>query len=300
MRARGPARYYGGEDAAASALLATVGELGVPGARVGIADGPFAAMLTARSAVDGHGTLVVPPGDTPAFLAPLPVDVLERPELADLLVRLGLRTLGAFAAVPAGDVVGRFGADGEGAHRLARGLDERPPDARPVPPDLVAEAELDPPAERVDRAAFVAKALADDLHARLAALGLGCTRLIIEAETEHGEHLARVWRHKGALGPGAIAERVRWQLDGWLNGSAATASVAERRNRPTAGISLLRLVPDEVAADRGRQLGFWGGAAEADERAGRALARVQGLLGPDAVTVPELRGGRWTVEATYD
>src|SRR5690606_25901198 len=30
----------------------------------------------------------------------------------------------------------------------------------------------------------------------------------------------------------------------------------------------------------------------ADERAARALARVQALLGPDAVRVPEWRGGR--------
>jgi protein ImuB len=47
MRARGPARYYGGEEAAAAALLETVG---VPGARVGIADGPFAAEQAARAA----------------------------------------------------------------------------------------------------------------------------------------------------------------------------------------------------------------------------------------------------------
>ena len=52
------------------------------------------------------------------------------------------------------------------------------------------------------------------------------------------------------------------------------------------------LVPDEVMPARGRQHGFWGGETEADERAGRALARVQGMLGVAAVTVPERRGGR--------
>jgi protein ImuB len=55
---------------------------------------------------------------------------------------------------------------------------------------------------------------------------------------------------------------------------------------------MLRLVPDEVVPDRGRQLMFWGGRTQADERAGRAAARLMGLLGPDAVTVPEWRGGR--------
>jgi protein ImuB len=92
------------------------------------------------------------------------------------------------------------------------------------------------------------------------------------------------------LSAGAIADRVRWQLDGWLNGSSATAA------RPTAGVALLELVPDEVIAATGRQLGFWGGTAGADERAVRAVARISGLLGPDAVTVPEWRGGRAPAE----
>ena len=82
-----------------------------------------------------------------------------------------------------------------------------------------------------------------------------------------------------------MADRVRWQLDGWLNGPAAAPG-------PPRGITLLRLVPDEVVPATGRQLGFWGGATEADERAVRALARLEGLLGPEAVTVPEWRGGR--------
>ncbi len=44
--------------------------------------------------------------------------------------------------------------------------------------------------------------------------------------------------------------------------------------------------------DEGRQLGLWGGASDADLRAARALARVQGLLGPDAVRTPVVEGGR--------
>ena len=312
---RGPSRYFGGDQALADqvhqrveAVLRSLGwappdpgpEPGAPGVPtgpgpaaavgVGVADGPFAAGLAAEATRADRPTRVVAPGAGSRFLAPMPVGVLDRAGLADaegladVLVRLGLRTLGSVAALPAADLVARFGLDGQAAHRLARGLDERPPDTRIPPPDLRVEVELDPPAERVDTAAFAAKALADDLHARLDRLGLACTRVAIVAETEHAESFERRWRHEGALSAGAIADRVRWQLDGWLNGSAA--------HRPTSGIALLALVPDEVVAATGRQLGFWGGEAAGDERAVRALARVQGLLGADAVTVPEWRGGR--------
>ncbi len=257
------------------------GVLGARGrSRAGIADGAFAAGLAAERG------LLVPPGATVAFLAGLPVAVLERPELADLLVRLGLRTLGDLAALPHAAVAARFGPEGARAHRLACGLDARPPAPRHPPPDLKVVAELEPPADRVAVAAFVAKALADELAGRLRDLGLACVRLRVEAETEHGGRLVRRWRHPDGLAAQAMAERVRWQLDGWLAGGAAA--------RPTGALTRLALAPDEVevTAATGRQLGFWGEEQAADERAARALARLQGLLGTDAVTIPRLRGGR--------
>ena len=292
---RGPSRYFGGDEALAAVVVETVP---VP-CRVGVADGPFAALLAARAGPrlaptgrgDGAGVCIVAPGQSRSFLAPFPVGALDQPELTDLLRRLGVRTLGDFAALPPASVLARFGAGGALAHRLARGLDERPLAARVPPPEYSVAAELDPPADRVDRAAFVAKSLADSLHDDLAGRGLACTRILIEAETAHGEHLARLWRHDGALSAGAVAERVRWQLDGWLAVAADGGGDA-----PTSGISLVRLTPDEVRPDTGRQLGFWGGSTVQDDRAARALARVQGLLGPEAVGTPVLQGGRSPAE----
>ena len=124
MRARGPARYYGGEDAAATALLETVAELGVPGARIGIADGPFAAEQAARAARGSASVGIVPPGASAAFIAPLPVGLVVDPRTATLLNRLGVRTLGEFAALPGDDVRRRFGAAGAFAHDRAAGREQ--------------------------------------------------------------------------------------------------------------------------------------------------------------------------------
>lgn len=279
---RGPSRYFGGDAALAQRVADLVAAAldGRGAVRVGVADSPFAASLAAL----GEHTTVVPPGDNAAFLAPFPVTALDRPDLADVLVRLGLGTLGAVAEVPVTDLIARFGWEGQRAHLRATGRDDRPPATRRPPPDLDVRIELDPPAERVDQAAFAAKRLADDLHAGLEQRGLSCTRLAVVAETEHGERRERLWRHEGALGAAAIADRVRWQLDGWLHGGPSV--------RPTSGITVLALVPDEVVPATGRQLGFWGGQTEAAERATRALARVQGILGAGSVTVPEVAGGR--------
>jgi protein ImuB len=294
---RGPSRYFGGDTAMAVRCLDAVGAIGITDARVGVADGGFAAMLAARAAEPG-AAYVVPPGESPGFLAPWPVAVLEDPdpgkaaELADLLVRLGLRTLGAFAALPDGAVLGRFGSAGTRAHRLARGDDETTAPPAPPPPELIETAELDPPAVHVETSAFAAKALAERLMARLGALGLACTRVMIEAETERGERLTRCWRHEGALTPAALAARVRWQLEGWLTADGGADDGGSVEELATSGLVLLRLVPDGVLPATGRQLGFWGGDPAAADRAGRVLARVQGMLGHPAVVTAVPQGGR--------
>jgi protein ImuB len=314
---RGPSRYHGGDEALAAKAAALAARVlaGRGPVQVGVADGPFAAALAARRqrgpsprAAKAPATPgVVAPGGSPGFLAPVPVTVLadvlaagdrrgpSAHDLVDVLERLGVRTLGDLAALPVAEVVGRFGTEGLLAHRLASGLDERPPVTEPPPAELALSAEIDPPAERVEAVAFVARGLADDLGRRLSAAGSACTRLVIGAETELGETHERVWRTEGTFGARAIADRVRWQLDGWLHAPT----------RPSGGLSRLWLAPDEVVPAGGRQLAFSAGgpgavdAVEAGDRAARALARVQGLLGTAAVRVPEWRGGRGPGERVH-
>ncbi|MDI6097932.1 DNA polymerase Y family protein [Actinoplanes sp. NEAU-A12] len=278
---RGPARYFGGEEAAAERIVEQVALACAVECQIGIADGVFAAGIAARTG------RIVEAGKSREFLSSVPVEALEEPELTDLLKRLGVVTLGDFAALPAGDVLTRFGFEGALAHRLASGGDSRPLALRKPPPDLAVEETYDETLDRVDVAAFAGRVLAERLHERLAGHGLACTRLGIEAVTADGQELLRVWRHDGMLTAAAIAERVRWQLDGWLTGARRG-----RVERPTAGLVRLRLVPDGVLAHVGLQPGLWGETGAGRERAHRAFSRVQGLLGPGAVVTPVLGGGR--------
>jgi protein ImuB len=58
---------------------------------------------------------------------------------------------------------------------------------------------------------------------------------------------------------------------------------------------MLRLIPDQLVRDHGRQLGLWGDAVVSD-RVARAAVRVQAMLGHGAVTRPVPAGGRSPAE----
>jgi len=111
-----------------------------------------------------------------------------------------------------------------------------------------------------------------------------------------------VWRCAEPLTSDATADRVRWQLDGWLTSRRAGAQRPGDQHhrgtgRPTGPVVMLRLQPVEVVSAEALQLPLWGGLGEEDRlRARRALVRVQGLLGQEAVQVPVLSGGRGPAE----
>ncbi|MBP0452802.1 hypothetical protein J5Y04_25140 [Kitasatospora sp. RG8] len=276
-----PARPAGttpaGTTPAEAALAGTA-----PHGQVGVADGLFAAVLAARAGV------LVPAGRTAEFLAPYPVAALGDEVLAELLDRLGLPTVGSFAALPAESVADRFGPPGTAAHRLARGLQPRPLVPRTEGPDLSVEQRFDPPEPLAEPLVFVARTLAERLHQRLAGAGLTCQRVAVEVSCADGRTVSRLWRHEGRLSATALAERVRWQLQAWQGaGTFAVPGEAEH----DAGFTALRLVPDDLSPDQGRQLALWGQAV-ADDRVERAVARVQAVLGHAGLRRIEPAGGR--------
>jgi protein ImuB len=106
-------------------------------ARLGVAPSRFAAWCAASETSQRRQTVTVDARQLERFLEPLPVGLLRgRTELEEIpatLERLGIRTLGELAALPAPALVERFGHPGLLARELAHGRDlplrpRRPPE----------------------------------------------------------------------------------------------------------------------------------------------------------------------------
>jgi len=321
LPARGPARYFGGEEA----LVALVHEAacGVEPAEAGIADGLFAAVLAAR-----HG-VVVPAGGTPAFLAPLPVGILGRADLAELLDRLGIRTLGDFAALADADILGRFGADGAHAHRVAGGrsgelADLRQPRVSRLLDNLdttgaggtavvpvVSEPGFWGGVSDADARAARCLAVAQEL---LGADG------VVTAHLQGGRSPAeqsRLVTWTGGARPGGGARAVPGADAPWpgripppapavVHPDPVRADLADTRGEAVrvSARGLLTTPPDRLSVEGGpwEPVSGWAGPWPADERwwsrSRRRAARLQAVTDRSAHLLLAERG-RWWIEATY-
>lgn len=285
VRVRGPARYFGGEYEAAARVALRLRRLDLPShvltrPRFGVADTAFVAEQAARVGRSSDHIEVVAAGSAAQFIADLPVSVLGQPELAGLLRRLGLHTLGDFASLSSRDVLNRFGPMGAHAHRLAGGGDQRPLASRRPPPELTRWAELEEPAEGVDQVAFAMRRACEQFVADLADEGLVCTTVRIVVVSEDGPGIERCWLHPRWFGTTDLLDRIRWQLQ----------SDAGVESGLRARVARVCLVPEEVDPIGAHADGLWGGGP--DEKVQRALTRVQGQLGHDAVVSAVIGGGR--------
>ena len=316
---RGPSRYVGGDtpgDAPLAALVHTAVtdalRTAIGGAHqhaqthagfgIGIADGRLAAAIAARHSMQTSAPVVVPPDAAHRWLAdasvralvecvdvigavgagvPDTADVSSYRDVVSLLERLGLYRFGDVAALREADLIARFGAFGRDLSRLARGLDRHPPLTAPAPPDRVCMRQFDAPVESRDAVVATADELAVGLTDHLAAHGLVVVRVHVLIESDHGERSERMWYRADGLGARAIVESVRWQLDAWIQHDA-----------PTSGVVAVRLSPEQVIANTGRQATLWGGERDGDRHAQRAIRRVADVNGAESVTVPAWRGGR--------
>lgn len=295
MRSRGPVRYYGSEEEAALWLLDAIDTLGIPGARVGIADGPFTAEHAARATPSSAGSVadgptgggrirIVPEGESARFLSGMPVGLLGAASLTTLLRRLGIRTLGEFSSLPTADVEARFGEAGAHLHALACGLDSSAVTPRTPPEELAGCVAFEPPLERIEQVAFGFRSIADGFLLDLLGSHLVCTAIRVEIDSESGERSERSWLHPRSFTAADIVDRVRWQLQG----SGTIDSGLSSR------VAQVRVVPESVDAISHHEQGLWGTGS--DERIHHGLSRVQSMLGHGAVLTATLGGGRTLTE----
>jgi len=235
------------------------------GARIGLGPTRFCAMVAAAGTRARRPAQVVGAQD----LAPREVALLRRraevAELVEPLERLGIRTLGALAALPRAAVADRFGRPGLLAHDLACGRDAP---LRPRRPGELLRESLELPesgsGEQLGRALGL---LIDRLLARRERRGRTLRAVVLCAQLVEGG----TWRERVVFREAlADGQRMRLALGQRLALLPAPAD--------TLLLMVERFGPPHPEA---RAL-FDDGATRRDERLREAVRQARALAGPDA------------------
>jgi len=271
----------GGERALAETLLA-LARVWHPRARVAVADACVTAYAATWSARAVAGPLHIAPGGDSEYLARVPIALLPMDtELRETLVALGLRTAGAFAALDPLEVERRWGSDGLGAWRLARGDDARRPtlartdDPRTITHDLATSTTT------MEPVLFLVRASLDRLVRTLAAEGLAVAAVAITLtmdEASAGTPARTITREARPARPMArtapLFERCRALLDAWpLDAPVRAVEVRIAATAPSSAEQGDLLAP------------AWRDPAAAEA----ALARLRATLGAGTVVRPVRR-----------
>lgn len=238
--------------------------------RLGLAPGPFSARLAAARARPGRLLKI---DDARAFLAPLPTRELwldgEQMERLDLL---GLRTLGAVAAIGPRELESQLGREGRRAVLLARGLE--PDQLTPWQPPMFTSAhrQFEPPVQDREALLFVARALCGDLAEELGLRGAGAKQMRVRLICEGGDVEAResVVRH-----PLSSTAELFGLAGSWI-----------KSWQPHAPINEMWIELPVLEAAGRRQLRLWTGGDGNSDEVTAALERLQERHGDAVVRKP--------------
>jgi protein ImuB len=271
-------------------------------ARVGIAGNVGAALVAAQVACAAnaarcwqgtgslpapcHGdTVVVPAAGERAFMAPLPLDLLDpAPRLAEALARWGLHSAGALAALPREEIALRLGPEGVALHRLACGEETVAfvPDA--LRETLREGVALEFPLGEVEPFLFVTSGILSRLTQRLELRGEGFAEVLLELRLEGGarrEH--RIKLIAPAREVTAVLALIRLQVE------------ANPPGAPVEGV-VAQVVPGRLRLTQGA---LFGPPLPAPGRLAMTLARLAALVGLERVGAPATadthRPGAWAL-----
>jgi protein ImuB len=287
-----------GEHAFAAALLRIAQEWH-PRARVAIAGTCVAARAaTWAGASFGSGNTrslvtVVPRGGDAAYVASAPLTLLPlEEEMREALRALGIRTIGQFADLDAGDVEQRWSDAGLVAWRLARGDDPRRPVLARFDEQPHVEMELATPTVTMEAVLFLVRPALENLVTRLVAHGRAIAALAItltlddargplpSAQSHTVTREIRLPRPLARVLP--LFERCRGLLARW------------QLSAPVTAVRLTAVLTGALTGEQGNLLdtSWRAGAREAGGGAAdAALERLRAELGPNVVVSPRARDG---------
>ena len=255
--------------------------------RLGLAPGPFSARLAAARARPGR---LVQVDQAKTFLAPLsshelPLDA-EQFERLDLL---GLRTLGAVAAIGPRELESQLGRDGRHAVLLARGLE--PDQLTPWRPPLFTSAhrQFEEPVEDREAMLFVARALCGDLAEELGLRGAGAKQVRVRLRFESAGRAQSALPAGRAQGAFQDAEQRETVVRHPLSSAAELFGLIGswiKEWQPRAPITELWIELPVLEKAGRRQLRLWAGGDGTSEEVVAALERLQERWGDVVVHKP--------------
>jgi protein ImuB len=222
---------------------------------------------------------VVPAGGDAHYLAPAPLALVPMDdELRAALQALGLRTVGALAALSAEDVERRWGEVGLRAWRLARADDPRRPVLARVQTHPAVEVELASPASTMEPVLFLVRAALDRLVQQMIAHGRAVAAIAITLTLDDARgpmasapahtvtREARPARPLARVLP--LFERCRALLDAWT------------LDAPVIAVRVAIVAAAPLTGEQGDLLNTsWRDLGAADA----ALERLRAELGPGAI-----------------
>ena len=290
LSARGPSRYFGGEEAVVQHLRSICSAESIPSG-IGLASSRFAALTAAHLAVSRGAPCIIHHSVAQEFLNGIPVGALNRisaisADTVGLLQRLGLSHCRAVRDIGESALIDRFGAEGRSVWQLVNGEDVKhfSPDAPPS--DFARTIDFESPLVAATQVVAASHNAVTSAMQTIANQGQRCVRLLVECETDHAETSTRVWGEPRGFTAAAVLQRLTYQLDGWLVNEQSVPDA------PTSGIVRLRLVPLDCCASTAVQPLLWGGYEENIERAIRAVTMACAVDSAVVATVPQWEGGR--------
>ena len=236
--------------------------------RIGVAPTRFAAQQAARQAPT-RMPLIVEQQDINAFLAPLPVGRLPIPQsVIDALWDVGIRTVGAIAALPRAAALERMGFEGLHAWHIARGESDGPLRPRRPPEPLEAHCRFDEPVGVLGTIEVAARLLLVELADAARDRGASLRTLQLRARLADGGS----WTHAIALREATTdPDRLALAALGWLGHINAPVSELAIRADASGGQSTRQMTLERPEH------------TERHRRAREAISQIRSTLGDNAI-----------------